>query len=839
MVNLVRKLEDESVSYGMLDQLKALWFFAGGAPAKWRWLDYLPFAKRLAKHRLLIVILTVMGLVTSLCSSIPAYINGKIVDSIISSLKQKTPTASASSPLSLLLFISAFAALSYQIVHGILVFQTKVLSEEIGNSVLLRTYSHLFTLDYAFFEQNAVGKVLERTKKGAQSMATFAKVCLRASCGTATPGPSRDLVASNWPGGVLSGGGGGECGGGRAALGVWQVFFNSLLLDTVSFGFSLAVLFRTSLFLGLLQLSVFVVYWVFIEWSSSRQCLLETAVLQRNEDLFGRVLDFFARIRLVRLLNVQAKLDRALARSHDQILHEKRRSLAQERYTVACSRLILEASTALATVYMAIAARRGAITVGDFVTAEAFFRKSLGFAKNMFSDYSLFVEQRAAMSRLQWLFTQHRPAPGALDPAQPALVTPGSWTTLSFEHVSFAYPASAEELVRPPDRLAPPHPAHPGIEAREDAGARSAGRLTLAVVGLVGLWAATWVQETGATRLRAPVTDVSFSIRRGEKVAVVGFSGAGKSTLAKLLLRLYECQGGGRICFDQTPLTRLTASNLFQLVHLVPQDNELLNASIRANLLLTRPDAGDLDAGDEQLMGVGGPPAGGASTEGKTDKKKDKKRLKKRPQAAPGRHDPEDPAPSPPIAPSPPGPLDGQLREALGQASALGFVDGLPHGLDTLIGPGGTSLSGGEVQRLCIARALVAAPDVLVLDEATSNLDAMCEAAIFEHLARLPATVTLIAITHRVASVARFDRVLVLDQGRVADFGPPEELRARCPVYQRLLQAAQTVGCGMAGDREDPCELAPSGGEPSPPPPPPVPSPPALGPPSTSSSWAL
>lgn len=118
------------------------------------------------------------------------------------------------------------------------------------------------------------------------------------------------------------------------------------------------------------------------------------------------------------------------------------------------------------------------------------------------------------------------------------------------------------------------------------------------------------------------------------------------------------------------------------------------------------------------------------------------------------------------------------IVQAIRQANLNEFIGELPSGLDTLVGERGVNLSGGQRQRIALARALARKPDILILDEATSNLDAASESAIQSAINDLKGTITILIITHRVASVTNTDQVIVLERGKLIEQGKPEELAA-------------------------------------------------------------
>jgi ATP-binding cassette, subfamily C, bacterial CydD len=220
----------------------------------------------------------------------------------------------------------------------------------------------------------------------------------------------------------------------------------------------------------------------------------------------------------------------------------------------------------------------------------------------------------------------------------------------------------------------------------------------------------------------APALDhVSFSIQRGETLAIVGASGAGKTTIASLLLRFFDPQEG-RITLDGVDVRSLAPDDARAHIALVPQDTFLFHASVRDNLLLA-----DASAGEDELIA------------------------------------------------------------AARSAKAAGFVEGLPEGYETVVGERGLRLSGGERQRIAMARALLKNAPILILDEATSNVDVATESEIQSSLEDLRRGRTTLIIAHRLSTVRDADRILVLDHGRIVEEGSHDTLLRREGRYARLV----------------------------------------------------
>jgi ATP-binding cassette subfamily B protein len=216
------------------------------------------------------------------------------------------------------------------------------------------------------------------------------------------------------------------------------------------------------------------------------------------------------------------------------------------------------------------------------------------------------------------------------------------------------------------------------------------------------------------------LSNVSFKIERGTRVAIVGPSGSGKSTSFSLIERFYE-PTSGQILLDGQPVTSISRSDLRAQIGYVEQDAPVLAGSLRDNLLIGKPDA--------------------------TDK---------------------------------------ELKAVLNEVNLNDVLKRDKRGLNAEVGENGIMLSGGERQRLAIARALLAAPPILLLDESTASLDGINEQRMREALDAVAKNRTVIVIAHRLSTVVDSDQIIVMEKGKVIGTGTHKQLLKSTPLYKEL-----------------------------------------------------
>lgn len=217
--------------------------------------------------------------------------------------------------------------------------------------------------------------------------------------------------------------------------------------------------------------------------------------------------------------------------------------------------------------------------------------------------------------------------------------------------------------------------------------------------------------------------DISFDLKKGERLAVIGGTGSGKTTLANLIPRLYDVEKGS-VQVNGIDIREVRQGELRQLIGFAPQKAILFSGTIRDNLKYGKPEATDED-----------------------------------------------------------------IWHALDIAQGKDFVSSLPEGLDAHVEQGGGNFSGGQRQRLSIARALVTDADILVFDDSFSALDFKTDAKLREALEPAAKDAAVVIIAQRISTVVDADEIIVLDKGEIAGKGTHEELKETNKVYQEIMES--------------------------------------------------
>jgi ATP-binding cassette subfamily B protein len=342
--------------------------------------------------------------------------------------------------------------------------------------------------------------------------------------------------------------------------------------------------------------------------------------------------------------------------------------------------LMLTASLATAVIYGwgGVQAAERVLNVGTVVALTAYLARLYGPLTQL---SNINVDIMTALVSFERVFEVLDLPPLIKESRHPKTI-PAGRASVIFDHVDFTYPAPKD-------------------------------------VSLASLESVATLAKSDAKQV---LFDVSFQVRPGQMVALVGPSGAGKTTISQLVARLYDVTSGS-VRISGVDVRDASFQTLRDRIGLVTQDAHLFHETIRDNLLFAKP-----GASDEEIL------------------------------------------------------------KALDDAQLGNLVKSLPTGLDTMVGDRGYRLSGGEKQRLAIARVLLKGPDIVILDEATAHLDSESERAIQEALAHTLRNRTSLVIAHRLSTVLMADEILVVDHGRIAERGTHDELLKQNGQYAKLYQ---------------------------------------------------
>ncbi len=439
---------------------------------------------------------------------------------------------------------------------------------------------------------------------------------------------------------------------------------NVVFTTLVGILFVLVYAFRVHWLIAPVYLSTIPVLGILSSTLSRRIKKIQITIVAETTALAGSTTESLRNIELVKSLGLATQEVARLNSTTDRILALE---LKKVRYLRSLSFIQGTAVNALRTSIMFLMLYliyTQAITVGQFFSLFIYSFFIFGPLQELGNVINVYRETEASLLRFQKILD----TPIEPKPANPVAVT--DLETLSFEHLTFTHLTAASPAL----------------------------------------------------------TDVSFSVQRGDTVAFVGPSGAGKSTLVKLLVGLYRPQDG-RILYNGHAHDTVDLDGMRERIGFVTQDTQLFSGSIRENLRFVRPDA-----------------------------------------------------------------TDAECLAALKEAACDSLLARADRGLDTVIGEGGVKVSGGERQRLSIARALLRRPHLLVFDEATSSLDSITEEEISQTIRdvnRAEDAITIL-IAHRLSTIMHADRIYVLERGRIVEEGRHDTLLEERGLYYAMWR--QQVG---------------------------------------------
>lgn len=377
-----------------------------------------------------------------------------------------------------------------------------------------------------------------------------------------------------------------------------------------------------------------------------------------NAEVKGRLTETLGGIRVIKGFNAEEQEHKVFEAGVEELFQNVKKSLTTTAFMTSSSTFLIGLATTGVMGFGGYKIMQGELSIGDLLMFTVLLGTMVAPIVQMSNIGSQLTEALAGLDRTEELMNM---APEA-DEEQRTIVLDKVKGDMAFENVSFAYEEDKEVL-----------------------------------------------------------HGISFEVKSGSVVALVGSSGSGKSTIAGLAASFLNPQSG-TITIDGKDMAQVDLNSFRQNLGVVLQDDFLFEGTIRENILFPRPNASE-----------------------------------------------------------------EELQSAVNAAYVNEFTDRFDDGLDTLIGERGIKLSGGQRQRIAIARAVLADPRILILDEATSNLDTESEALIQKSLAKLTEGRTTFVIAHRLSTIRKANQILVIENGEIAEQGTHDELIAKEGRYFNLF----------------------------------------------------
>ncbi|MBD0851544.1 ABC transporter ATP-binding protein [Maribacter arenosus] len=377
-----------------------------------------------------------------------------------------------------------------------------------------------------------------------------------------------------------------------------------------------------------------------------------------NAEVKGRLTETLGGIRVIKGFNAEVQEHKVFEAGVEELFQNVKKSLTTTAFMTSSSTFLIGVATTGVMGFGGYKIMQGELTIGDLLMFTVLLGTMVAPIVQMSNIGSQLTEALAGLDRTEELMNMTPES----DEEERVIVLEQVKGDMAFENVSFAYEEEKEVL-----------------------------------------------------------HNISFEVKSGSVVALVGSSGSGKSTIAGLAASFLNPQSG-KITIDGQDMSKVNLNSFRQHLGVVLQDDFLFEGTIRENILFPRP-----NASEEELL------------------------------------------------------------QAVKAAYVDEFTDRFEEGLDTLIGERGIKLSGGQRQRIAIARAVLANPKILILDEATSNLDTESEALIQKSLAKLTEGRTTFVIAHRLSTIRKANQILVIENGRIAEEGTHDDLIAKEGRYYNLF----------------------------------------------------
>ena len=441
-------------------------------------------------------------------------------------------------------------------------------------------------------------------------------------------------------------------------------FVNVFFVSVIAIAFVTIIAFQLNPYLPFLYLGAVVGLCLLIHVLSQRVKVIQEEILHETNALAGSTTESLRNIELVKSLGLIQQEIRRFYTANHRILQRGIRKIKKMRTLGFVYGSFVQTLNQVIVFMLLVFLFYDKLTVGQLVMLQIYFYFILGTLEEFGAVVVSYREAEASLNNLNGLLSRGPEK----QPANPRKI--GALTHLRFDQVHFRHQSAT----------------HPALE------------------------------------------NISFEVKAGESIAVVGPSGAGKTTLIKLLTGLYQPVRGNIYCNDVC-LTQIDLDELRHQIGLVTQDTQLFAGTIKENLLFANADA-----------------------------------------------------------------TDGMIESVLDNASCQGLLSRAAKGIDTRIGEGGLKVSGGERQRLAIARALLRESNLLIFDEATSSLDSLTErqiAATIRQVASRRQYITLM-IAHRLSTIMFADRIYVLERGYVVEKGSHASLLAEKGLYYAMWR--QQIG---------------------------------------------